>query len=116
MMNLNDKKEFGRRLEELMLKNSWNQSELARRAEMGRDNISGYIRGRNVPNSKHLQKLANAFGISPNELYRGVISDLAENESHPTLEVLKNGMSRLRINQVIPTDAAMKIIAILNTK
>lgn len=61
-------KDFSKRLQDAMHKQGWNQSELARRADIGRDNVSGYVRGRNMPNSKHLEKLARALNVPPSYL------------------------------------------------
>jgi transcriptional regulator with XRE-family HTH domain len=110
------RKAFGRKVQTLMLKKGWNQSELARRADMGRDNVSGYIRGKNTPNSKHLQRLSDALGVTPDELFPGVIATEISDESIMDVRVLRNDptKSALRINAVVPNEVAfacMKLIS-----
>lgn len=60
--------EFAKRIVERMHTLGWNQSELGRRAGIGRDNVSGYVRGKNLPNSHHLEKLAAALRVQPSYL------------------------------------------------
>lgn len=59
------RQDFARKIVERCKVLGWNQSELARRADLKRDNISGYIRGKNLPNSGHLAKLARALRVEP---------------------------------------------------
>jgi transcriptional regulator with XRE-family HTH domain len=47
----------------------WTQSELARRADVGKDMISTYVRGRHLPDANNAKKLADAFGITVEELF-----------------------------------------------
>lgn len=54
------KQEFGRRLYKFMMSRAWNQSELARQANLPRDIISTYIRGIALPTPKSLEALATA--------------------------------------------------------
>lgn len=62
------KQEFAKRLYRLMLKRGWNQSELARRADLPRDSVSTYIRAKVMPTPQSAQRLARALGITPEEL------------------------------------------------
>lgn len=62
------KAEFGRRLRGLLAQRGWSQSELARRARIGRDNISGYVRGQNLPGPTILNRIAEALGVGVSEL------------------------------------------------
>jgi transcriptional regulator with XRE-family HTH domain len=49
-MNSEAKKiEFGKKVQDAMLRRGWNQSELGRRAGLKRDNISCYVRGTTLP-------------------------------------------------------------------
>jgi transcriptional regulator with XRE-family HTH domain len=61
---------FRERVKELLLDKGWNQSELARRADVGRDQISTYLRDnpRSLPTPSTLVKIARALGVSTNEL------------------------------------------------
>jgi transcriptional regulator with XRE-family HTH domain len=68
--------EFGRRLERLLRAKGWTQSELARAAQeflapgkkFGRDSISNYIHGVNLPRGPHLDALCKALDCKPEDL------------------------------------------------
>lgn len=62
------KAEFGRRLQLAMTRRGWSQSELARRAAIGRDSVSVYIRGRSLPGFLHLDALCKALGLTRADL------------------------------------------------
>lgn len=114
-MNQKQKKEFGQRLEAIMLDKGWNQSELARRAGIGRDNISGYVNGRFFPHPKHLLKLKDALGRDYDKL--GLTG---EDALPPPIEDPKFKMEQiedkvhLRLNQILDLETALKIIAHLS--
>jgi transcriptional regulator with XRE-family HTH domain len=107
-----------------MVEKGWNQSELARRAEMqcngkrlGRDNVSVYIRGKVLPGPLHLSALAKALGLKPADLLptRGTPE---AGESSPSMDVrdMGDGRAWLRINQAIDWDVALKILEMLKGK
>ena len=111
---------FATNLKRAMIQKGWTQSELARRAapyapdkRMIRDNISKYMRGKVLPGPLHLQALAKALGVSPDDLLPirpgGAVVD------HPTFSVqqMADGNVWLRINQAVPMVLALKIAAIL---
>lgn len=62
---------FARRLYEKMTEKGWNQSDLARHAfgvdregkPKGRDRISVYIAGKNLPDDANMKKLADVLGV-----------------------------------------------------
>ncbi|MBI4672926.1 MAG: helix-turn-helix transcriptional regulator [Chloroflexi bacterium] len=61
---------FGARIRALRLERGWSQEELAERADLDRTYISGIERGlRNVA-LRNIEQLANAFGISLEELFQ----------------------------------------------
>ena len=62
------KVEFAKSLRAKLLELGISQSELARRAGLGRDSISGYIRGRSLPNPVNIDRLAKALGVNAEEL------------------------------------------------
>lgn len=109
--------EFGRRVQAAMIKKGWSQTELARNASrymetgrIGRDSISTYIRGTNLPRPKTLAALARALEIDPDDL---------KPEGVPTtpngleLRSVDGGMAWLRVNQAVPMAVALKITALL---
>jgi len=112
------KHEFGRKLMALMLDKGWNQSELARRAKIGRDAVSTYIRGVSFPEPVSLNKLAKALGLTaeqllPNTTIRGIASDPT-----PAFEIKQaagGDPSRvwLRVNRIVTFEQAAKIVQLL---
>lgn len=107
------KEKFARKLQKAMLDKGWNQSELARRASMGRDNISGYLSARILPGAKKMKQLEDAVGM---RLIEGVV--LREEADTPMLEVKQydNGTVVIRLVQIVPLPVAMKIMELLNGK
>ena len=113
------KQEFGRRLYNLMIEKKLNQSGLARLADLGRDSISQYVRGRSVPTPQNLQKLAKALGLEPEILFPNYAAAAAMQEE-PTFQVKAVDGSTsemwLVVNMKVPVEKAMKVMAILNEK
>lgn len=124
------KAEFARRLNRFMVLKGWNQSELAKEAEkhapdgvrMGRDKISNYIRGKNLPSPLHLQVLCETLGCTPEDLVptRGV-PEAGENIPVSELPAFDVGMTPenmawLRINQVVEWPIAMQIMQLLKVE
>ena len=110
------KEDFGRRLSAAMLDMGWNQSELARRAGLGRDSISTYVRGQVIPEPKSLKALADALGLAAHDLLPDSTFSAMEAET-PALEIRQaHGHADrvfLRINQLVTLDQAARIFAIL---
>lgn len=109
--------EFGRRVWSLMMERQMNQSDLARAAEIGRDSISQYVRGKNIPTPQNLNKLAKALGVKADELLPNYAASAAAKET-PTFQIQQVGDDPnevwLHINQKTTSEKAMKIMAILN--
>ena len=112
-----NKEEFGRRLYEHMRSKGWNQSQLARYAGMGRDNVSQYVRGRSYPSPDNLAKLASALQTTPKELLPNYYEDAIERES-PQLEYREipgdSDYCWLRINKRVLRKYAPQIIDLTN--
>jgi transcriptional regulator with XRE-family HTH domain len=112
------KQEFGRRLQALMLKKRWNQSELARSADLGRDAISTYIRGTSFPEPKNLQKLAEALEVEVEDLLPNAVVRAMETDQAPMLEIRQAAGHPdkvwMRVNRMVPMEIAVKIFNILN--
>jgi transcriptional regulator with XRE-family HTH domain len=108
---------FAQRLLSVMRERGWTQSELARRARIGRDNVSGYIRGKNLPGPAILNRLAAALAVGPEQL----IPMTSEQASAPkagqgfTLRHLANDGDHvwLQVEQALPWDQAEAILRIL---
>jgi transcriptional regulator with XRE-family HTH domain len=113
--------EFARRLQRAMVKKGWNQSELARQAKihltegrLERDNISHWIRGKNLPGPANLHALAEALGVSPADLLpsRGIPSAA---DKAPPLDMrdLGDGNVWLKVNQAVDRRTALRIMNLL---
>tara|TARA_B100000965_G_scaffold217683_1_gene182219 strand:+ start:1088 stop:1507 length:420 start_codon:yes stop_codon:yes gene_type:complete len=111
------KSEFGKRLFKLMHEKGWNQSDLAKKAEMGRDSISTYIRGKSVPTPGNLDRLALLFDVKPEELYPNYEANSAALEE-PIFQLKQvNDESNkmwLTINMKIDSEKAIAVMKILN--
>ncbi|AUQ95998.1 helix-turn-helix protein [Phaeobacter inhibens] len=112
------KHEFGRRLYNFMLRKGWSQSELARRADVKRDSVSTYVRGVSLPGPLNLEKLAKALDVDTAELLPNHI-EAAIDEDAPSLELKisssNSQLAWLRVNRLVSTSAAMKVVEILNS-
>jgi len=109
--------EFGRRLQSLMMAREWNQSDVARKAGLGRDAISTYIRGKSFPEPKNLAKLARAFGLAAAELMPNAEIRAIEADQLPMLEIKQVSghpdKVMLRINRTVTMEQAAAIVALL---
>lgn len=110
------RQEFARRVWALMTERNMNQAELARAAGLGRDSISGYVNGRNLPEPKSAKALADALGVTVPDLYPGAV-EVAVDAEMPAIELRQiaghPGQAWLRVNRKVPFSAAAKIIAII---
>lgn len=120
--------EFGRRLRLKLMQLGWSQSDLARRVfgsttsgegytvAKGRDRISYWISGKQIPKAENLQALAQALDMRPEDL---VSADVAENinKNFPLLSMStipnKSNMVHLQINVIVPAPIGVKIISII---
>lgn len=113
--------EFGRRLNEMLVKKTWNQSDLARAAarfmpdkKFNRDNVSMYVRGLALPGPVRLSALAKALDMKPEELLPTRGQAMVEERSPPlAVRYLPDGLAWLQINQAVPQDVAMKILGLM---
>lgn len=115
------KVEFARRLQKKMLEKGWNQSELSRRAaayapdsRLGRYSVSCYIGGKSLPRPDHLNALAKALGVKPEDLLptRGVPTAETHN---PPLDVkdIGEGKAWLRVSQEVDWGVALDVMKLL---
>jgi transcriptional regulator with XRE-family HTH domain len=110
------KQEFGRRLYTLMNSKGWHQSELARRANLNRDAISTYIRGKTLPTPANAKALADALGVDKEELLPNHIESAIDDDT-PAFEMKVStnapNMAWLRVNRLVSTATAVKIAELL---
>lgn len=113
--------DFGRRLQRHLLRKGWNQSDLARQASLhmpgnkkvGRDSVSHYVRGMNVPGPGVLAALAKALGVEPNELLPNMPTLKEDRETPLDATDAGNGKANLRVNMVVDWPIASQVIQIL---
>ena len=112
------RQDFASRLQEHMNRKGWNQSEVARQAglhmpsgKMGRDVVSGYLRGRNLPGPPRLQTLSKALGVSREELLPHGRLPMASGTNAPALDVRAagGGTAYIQVNQTVRMETALKI-------
>lgn len=60
---------FGKRLEELLKKHKMKQCELAEKLEIDPQSISRMIAGKHFPKEENIEKMIQAFNITPEELF-----------------------------------------------
>lgn len=110
--------EFGRRLQSLMLKKGWNQSDLARKVGIGRDSVSQYVRGRSIPSPSNLDKLAGVLGIEKDVLFPNYDAQTNAIEA-ATLEIKSIDSDAeymwLRVNMKVPAEKALEVLKILKS-
>lgn len=111
------KLEFGRRLMKLMLDRGWNQSDLARAAGLGRDAISTYVRGRSFPEPRSLRSLADALGVTTDELLPNSVTLAMDADTSPMLEIKQAAGHPdrvfIRINRMVSLQQAAEIFNII---
>lgn len=110
------KQQFGKRLYRLMLAKGWHQSELARQADMPRDSVSVYIRGKSLPTPQSLKRLADALGVKEEELLPNHVES-AIDEDNPSFEMKVSpnapNLAWIRVNRLVTLPTAVKIAEIL---
>lgn len=111
------KQDFGQRVRRLMYSKGWNQSELARRANLRRDAISTYIRGIAFPSPKSLHTLATALDVKPEDLLPNYVEQAIEAD-HPSID-FRVSPSRpneawLKIDQRVSTKTALEVMRLLD--
>lgn len=99
-----------------MIKKGWTQSELARKAELPRDSISVYIRGKSLPTPISAGKLAKALGVKPEEILPNHIESAIDEDS-PAFELKQSpntpGTAWLRVNRLVTMAVGLKIAELL---
>lgn len=111
------RQEFGRNLWQLLLQRGMSQADLARASGLGRDSISGYVKGRNLPEPKSAQAMAEALGVTVTDLYPGSVERTIDKEL-PALEIRQavghTGQAWLRVNRLVPFGTAARIAALID--
>lgn len=110
------KQEFAKRLHKLLTDRRWNQCDLARAANIGRDAVSTYIRGRSFPEGKNLLAIAEALQMRPEDLLPNTLESAIQFE-HPAIELRVShsdpSLAWLKIDQRVDMATATEILALL---
>ena len=112
------RQEFANRLHYFLAEKGWSQSELARRSDMHRDNISRYCKAERMPNREGAYALAAALEVDvsavvPGETNRpAFVTDTPEGASISPPQ--PDGKVRLKINQKVPQKIAYQILGLLS--
>jgi transcriptional regulator with XRE-family HTH domain len=113
---------FASRLTSARMRKGWNQSELARQAAIhtedknfGRALVSMYERARMFPNPFHLQALAKALQVQPDDLAPSAMPRLEDPAPQLVTEDKGDGRVLVRFNQVLTWPKALKILELVRT-
>lgn len=110
---------LAKRLVDLLLKKGWSQSDLARRAGVGRDVVNKYVNGRALPTPANAKALADALGVEVVALLHGPsaqppVKVNPKEETPPVaMRSLGDGRAHLQIDMVVPFDLAIQILGLL---
>ena len=125
-----DMAEFARRLHAVMTEKGLRQSDLARaiwgtrkdpktgyEVAKNRDRISVYLKGMTVPDPVNLKKLADALGVTPEELAPEITRSVVERENPEISVTAVAGQSErvlLRVNKLLPLAAVTEILRVIS--
>ncbi len=113
------KQEFARRLSAAMLDRAWTQADLARAADISRDSVSTYVRGRSLPTPVNLQKLGDALGMEPHTLLPNATENATDNDA-PSFEMRESaghpGRVWVRVNRLLSFRQALAIAHVLDAE
>lgn len=104
------KQEFGRRLLARLIEKGWNQSDLARATGIGKDSISGYIRGRSFPRPDKVHTICSALEIPEGMLLHNPRRAGQDEELAP-IDIGEGRRVQLRINRWVSLATASRIMA-----
>lgn len=122
---------FGRRLQAAMVRQGWNQVDMARFAtakipnnkgkdkrKIGRDNIGLYLRGATFPNPIYLQAIAGALGMPVEKLVPQMTlpSPELENGAPETFAQLDDARGHVKLNRTVSLKTMRAIYAILRAE
>jgi len=108
--------QFGARFRQAMLAKGVRQIEVATGTKIGRDSISGYARGRVLPDHDRIEKIAKFLGVTPENLVPHYGVDQRSLDIMPAFDVKQaqqDGKLWLRINQAVTFEAFARIVEVL---
>ena len=119
---------FARRLHQAMTAKRLSQSDLARKiwgsttdkrgynVAKNRDRISTYLRGEALPDTRNMQALADALGMTTAELAPDISSAAVEAQNPEIQMTAIAGHSEkvyLRLNKMLPLPVAVRIVSLI---
>jgi transcriptional regulator with XRE-family HTH domain len=112
------KERFASTLRTLVQARGWNQSDLGRESGIGRDCISGYVRAKNMPNTKHMDALASALQVTRAMLMGDPPAPTQQGDgNNDILKIVplpgETGRSYIEVRRVVSSEQAIQIVAIL---
>lgn len=109
------RREFSSRLKRAIRQKNWRAIDLARAADIGRDSVSSYLRGRMLPSEETLNKIAKALRMDPSELMPSYAQTLSNFEKPFEIWETHAGSGKMwiKINREVTAVQASKIIAVL---
>ena len=119
---------FAATLASLLHSRGWNQSDLARHvwgtreekdgreSAAGRDKVSRYMKGVQLPDPKTLKQMADALGVTIEELAPDIAAEVAERAPPAMLLSQPEGrpdLIHLQLNLLLPAELAVKVAQIV---
>ena len=111
--------EYGRVLHNKLAEHGLTQADLTRLTKLGKDSISNYILGKQLPSPASMHKIATAlhcsvqdFGVNFSDV---VLEPATQDVPEFALETVRDrpGFMHLQVNQVLPRKVCMEIMALL---
>jgi len=107
------REEFARNLYRAIQKRGWTQTDLARHTGIGRDSISHYIAGRNMPGPVNAKRIADALNVPLEQIMPWIAMNPITGDT-PDMEFKMIGdKAWLSINKLLRADTAVKILAMI---
>ena len=121
-------RQFARRLNDLIVEAGMNQSQLAAlvfgttedtrgfTVSKGRDRISNYLRGRDIPRAQNLKKIADVFRLSVQDLAPELASLATTRDPEVMMHMVagRPDQVRLTVNTLVPLSLAAQVIALIS--
>lgn len=115
------RREFSRRLQDLMHQRGMNGSDLARAAakhmpdkKFGKDMVSRYLRGLTKPYPVSLKAIAKALGVEPSDLMpQAAYASSDEILPEMDMKTTSSGRAWLRVNREVSMATALEIMQLI---
>jgi transcriptional regulator with XRE-family HTH domain len=79
-----------------------------------RDRIVHYLRGRSAPSPENLRKMADALGVSPDELLPPTSAVVDDENPAVSISMVGGGKAHLVVNKLVSMKLALQIGELLN--